>query len=198
MTDQLPASGGGHEGVLDGRPADEDALIDRVLSGDEAAFRTIYRAHAATLYRLALRLAGGRESAAEDVLQEAWARAIRRLAAFERRSSLRRWLIGIVVRCSLERIRADRRAADELPELQSVAGAASAPESRIDLERAFEALPPGYRAVLVMHDVEGYTHEEIAELMGISPGTSKSQLSRGRSWLRRALGADYRRMSHGG
>ncbi len=66
------------------------------------------------------------------------------------------------------------------------------PSQRIDLERAFERLPAGYRVVLVLHDIEGYTHDEVGELLGISPGTSKSQLSRARAWLRSALGPEYR------
>lgn len=173
-------------------PSDEGDLIAGVLHGDAAAFRLLYRAHAAPLFRLALRLSGGREPAAEDVLQEAWMRAIRRLSTFERRSSLRGWLSGIVVRCSLERIRADSRAGEWFPDLDVAAGPARAtPEASIDLERAFEALPPGYRAVLVLHDIEGYTHEDIAALLGIGAGTSKSQLSRARAWMRRALGSDY-------
>lgn len=171
---------------------EESPLIDRVLAGDEAAFLQLYRAHAPGLYRLALRMAGGREAAAEDVLQETWSRALRSLDRFERRSSLRRWLSGIAVRCSLERIRSDRRG-DELPleDMIPAPRGLDPVEERLDLERVFESLPPGYRSVLVLHDLEGYTHDDIAGLLGISAGTSKSQLARARAWMRRALGVDY-------
>jgi RNA polymerase sigma-70 factor (ECF subfamily) len=171
---------------------EESALIDGVLAGDEAAFRSMYRSHSPALYRLALRMSGGREPTAEDVLQESWSRALRSLPGFERRSSLARWLSGIVVRCSLERIRRERWAGEELPDESTLTAAArDRADERIDLERVFEALPPGYRSVLVLHDIEGYTHEDIAALTGVSPGTSKSQLSRARAFMRRALGFDY-------
>jgi RNA polymerase sigma-70 factor (ECF subfamily) len=170
--------------------AAESSLVDAVLAGDEASFRSLYCEHATALYRLALRLSGGREAAAEDVVQECWSRALRLLPRFERRAPLARWLSGILVRCALERIRADRRAAEPLPD--DVAGpAVRGAEERIDLTCLFERLPAGYRSVLVLHDLEGYTHADIAELLDISTGTSKSQLARARAWLRRGLGHDY-------
>jgi RNA polymerase sigma-70 factor (ECF subfamily) len=183
----------------DGRPArihgsgaGDDVLVDRVRAGDEAAFRQLYRAHAGPLYRLALRMCGGREQTAEDAVQEAWSRAVARLDRFDGRGSVRSWLNGFVVRCALERGRWERRGGEDLPNEDAwPAPSRDRPAERLDLERAFEALPPGYRAVLVLHDIEGYTHEDIARLIGVSPGTSKSQLSRGRAWMRRALGHDY-------
>jgi RNA polymerase sigma-70 factor (ECF subfamily) len=171
----------------------ESALIEAALAGDERAFRSMYRAETPAMYRLALRMTGGSSSAAEDVVQEAWGRALRALAAFERRATLRTWLSRIVARCALERVRWEQRAGETLPDPEHLADARPrGREERIDLERAFRALPDGYRAVLVLHDIEGYTHEDIGALLGVSTGTSKSQLSRGRAWLRQALGQDYR------
>jgi RNA polymerase sigma-70 factor (ECF subfamily) len=171
---------------------DEAAAIRAVLAGNEAAFRALYRAHAPALYRLALRMTGGSDTAAEDVVQEAWARAVRGLARLEARASLATWLGRITTHCALERIRWERRGGEALPEPEAIPSPGrESPLERVDLERAFEALPPGYRAVLVLHDVEGFTHEEIGGLLELSPGTSKSQLSRARAWLRRALGNDY-------
>lgn len=136
---------------------------------------------------------GGSGSSAEDVVQEAWARAVRALERFEGRAALRTWLSRIVVHCALERIRWERQAGEALVDPGSIpATGAETREERIDLERAFESLPPGYRAVLVLHDIEGWTHEDIAGLLDLAPGTSKSQLSRARAWMRRALGLDYR------
>lgn len=167
--------------------------MDSVLDGDEEAFRQLYRAHAERLFRHALRLTGGVDADAEDVVQEAWHRAVAGLEGFEGRSSLATWLAAIVTRCALERYRAERRTADmEAPEMPVEAGDGRA-SGRLDLERAFEKLPPGFRAVLVLHDVEGYRHTDIADLMGIAEGTSKSQLSRARARMRELLGEDYER-----
>lgn len=171
--------------------ADEARLIERTLRGDEEAFRSLYGAHEARLFRLALRMSGGVDADAEDVVQEAWRRAIRGLADFERRSSLGTWLSSIVVRCALERYRADRRPLETSVTEVPVGSGEPATSSRLDLERAFERLPPGFRAVLVLHDLEGYRHADIASLLGVSEGTSKSQLSRARARMRELLGESY-------
>jgi RNA polymerase sigma-70 factor (ECF subfamily) len=171
---------------------DEDrALVARVVShGDERAFGTLYDRHTGYLYALALRLTGGDAAAAEDVVHDAWVRASRRLTRFEWRSALRTWLAGFVIRCAAEAA----RAADEVVGHAEAAGAEdgtlTALADRVDLERAIAGLPPGFRQVLVLHDVEGYTHEEVGRLLGIEPGTSKSQLSRARAAVRRTLGEE--------
>jgi RNA polymerase sigma-70 factor (ECF subfamily) len=164
----------------------DTALVAAVLSrGDEARFRVLYRRHTPALFRLALRLSGGASADAEDAVQETWIRAGRRLASFRGDSAFRTWLSGILVnRCRetrRERARETDAAVDDEP--------CTAPPAaeRIDLERALAALAPGYREVLVLHDVEGYTHEEIAGLLGVDAGTSKSQLSRARRAMRAAL-----------
>ncbi len=168
--------------------SEEARLVGRVLDGDEAAFRKMYRAHVDRLYRLALRLTGGNDADAEDVVQEAWRRAVRGLGGFEGRSSLATWLSAIVTRCALEKHRADGPGVQAPgPRLE----AAPREHTVLDLERAFERLPPGFRAVLVLHDLEGYRHRDIAELLGCSEGTSKSQLSRARARMRELLGEDY-------
>jgi len=163
-------------------------LVDRVLSeGDEFAFRELYRRHSPILFRLAVRLLGGSDPDAGDVLQEAWCRAFEGLRRFSGGSSFRTWLAGVVVNCSREHIRA-RAQSRSLPS----AGLASppagpSPEREMDVRRALDALPDGFREVLVLHDVGGYTHEEIALVLEIAPGTSKSQLSRARRALRTEL-----------
>lgn len=186
----MPDRGGNAPGPGCGHTS-EAALVDRVLAGDEDGFRALYRAHATRLYRHALRLTGGDDADAEDVVQEAWRRAIRGLAGFEGRSSLATWLSSIVTRCALERYRRDRRITEGgVPDVSAAADDGSA-SSRLDLERAFERLAPGFRAVLVLHDLEGYRHADIADLLGVSEGTSKSQLSRARARMRELLGEDY-------
>ena len=179
-------------------PADAQAVTeDRetaaafLANGDEAAFRRLYGAHAPRLYLALLRLSGGREAAAEDLLQETWIRAASGLSGFGWRSSLQTWLYGIAVNVWRESVR--RRAGadislDAIPE-EPASPTPHSGDERLDLERALRELPVAGRAVLLLHDVEGYTHEEIAGLLEISSGTSKSQLSRARERLRRRLGA---------
>lgn len=173
--------------------ADEARLIAGVIGGREDAFRELYLAHGPRLYLLALRMTCGVDADAEDVVQEAWQRAVRGLEGFEGRSSLRTWLSGIVVRCALEKHRADGRTPDWLPVERPVGEEERGAPTRVDLERAFEQLPEGFRTVLVLHDLEGYRHTDIAELLGVSEGTSKSQLSRARGRMRELLGEDYAR-----
>lgn len=148
---------------------------------------------------MALRLTGGKHSDAEDVVQEAWMRAARRLAEFEWRSSLSTWLQSIVINCARERWRiatwtslddpgrVETEAREGLRTSHPASGTSHGASEAIDLERAIASLADGYRAVLVLHDVEGYTHPEIAALCGISEGTSKSQLFHARRALRARL-----------
>lgn len=175
------------------RPDDDDdrpLVAALVARRDPSAFGALYERHGAYLYRLALRLTAGDASAAEDVVHDAWLRAVPRLAGFEWRSRLRTWLAAFVINGARERFRdADR----ELPLTEQTSEHDTGPlrgaMDRVDLERALRTLPPKQRHVLLLHDAEGYTHEEIAELLAIDPGTSKSQLSRARAAMRRALGS---------
>lgn len=160
--------------------AGDRALVERFLAQrDDASFRPLYRAHTPALVALARRLAGD-VADAEDAVQETWIRAVRRLPGFRWESSLRTWLAGITVNCCREVVR--RRgplAAAAAPE-----PTAAPPNGTRELASLLAALPDGYREVLVLHDVEGYTHEEIGRLLEIHSGTSKSQLSRARRTLR--------------
>lgn len=157
------------------------------------------------LYGLANRLAGYDESRAEDILQQAWLRGLERLAGFRWDSQLRTWLCGIVVNCAHESRRRERHggvlsadaasgnrvSGDPASRHPTPAHATSADDAvrRIGLERALARLPDGYRHAIILHDVEGYTHDEIGRLLGISAGTSKSQLSRARGAMRSLLEA---------
>ena len=162
----------------------EAELIGAVESGDERAFRELYRLHTSAMYAMALRLLARNTADAEDAIQEAWLRAVRGFSGFRRESTLRTWLVGITVRCALEIGRRRTRRVDSARDPEMV----RAPDlERLDLEAALAALADGYREVVVLHDVHGYTHAEIASLLGIDEGTSRSQLSRARQILRRAL-----------
>jgi RNA polymerase sigma-70 factor, ECF subfamily len=165
----------------------DDLALVRAFLRDrgEDAFRTLYRAHTPALYALALRLTGGDQSEAEDLVQESWVRAVRALSTFRAQSALRSWLCGFLMNVRRERMRADWRTVDA-PDAEPLAEPNSH-EATLDLERAIGALPDGARDVFVLHDVYGYTHREIAGMLGIVEGTSKSQLTRARTLLRRSL-----------
>ena len=176
-------------------PPDEREQVRRFLAArDEESFLQLYRAHAGFLFRVLARVLGEERGDLDDVFQETWRRCADRLATFAFASSLRTWLCGIALNCAREALR-ERRAgftweAVELDELTDAADSEDAPEldaTPRELDAAIARLPAGYRAVLVLHDVEERTHEEIAELLGIRPGTSKSQLARARARLRRAV-----------
>ena len=178
------------EAMDDGR-SDRELAEAIVEDGDEAAFRVLYRRHTPRVYRFALRLVGGDVTEAEDVIQEAWLRAARSLARFRFDAAFHSWLCGIALNCVREQARRRGRSLVEVggdgweppPSVRD-------PGTIIDLERALELLPLGFRTVLVLHDVEGFTHQEIGDRLGISDGTSKSQLHHARRAMRQLLGGD--------
>ena len=174
----------------------DSSLISAVMAGDETSFRLLYRRHTPRLHALVLRFVGGTVDDAEDVLQETWIAAAAALDGFRHDATFRTWLTGIAI----NRCRALLRKRGRWTELGDDDSVIAAPVSlgaeRIDLERAIALLPPGYRAVVVLHDVEGYTHEEIAGLLGVATGTSKAQLFHARRALRALLEPDLHAQSH--
>jgi RNA polymerase sigma-70 factor (ECF subfamily) len=182
------------------RPAprvDERRLIERVLAGDAGAERELYDAHVERVYRLAFRMSG-RDDLAQDFTQDAFIRAFDRLAEFRGDAAFSTWLHAIAVSVVMNGMRKVKRFRTREAELGDDVAAAvpdgarreAEPDLKARLARAVDALPEGYRAVFLMHDVEGYTHEEIGAALGVQPGTSKAQLSRARAKLRQAL-ADF-------
>ena len=168
--------------------SDEQRTVAAYLaSRDEDAFRILYRQFSPRLYLLALRLTGRRVQDADDVLQETWIRACASLQRFRWESKLYTWLAGILVNCWRE---SRRKLWVETDALETVP---IPPREPSDVESLINALPERCRAVVVMHDIEGYTHDEIAAALGIASGTSKHQLHRGRTLLREWLGVK----SHG-
>ena len=146
------------------------------------------------MYRLAFRVAG-EEDLARDFTQEAFIRAFDRLPTFRRESSFGTWLYTIAMSVSLNGLRKVKRFRTREAPMDDamtigVATRRAEPDLKERLRQAIDALPEGYRAVFVMHDVEGYTHEEIATALSVQPGTSKAQLFRARAKLREAL-ADF-------
>jgi RNA polymerase sigma-70 factor (ECF subfamily) len=175
---------------LFGNAADRRLVKKFLSTGDERSFRQLYRRYTPCLYLLALRLLGGSAIDAQDAIQETWIRACRTLERFEWKSSLRTWLSGILINCVREANRERRRRKEEELQDDSAIATVRPPETTIDLEQVIARLPPGYRYVLTLHDIEGYTHEEIGALLEITAGTSKSQLYHARKALRSVLRED--------
>ena len=176
--------------------AADTRLVGRFLEmRDEELFRELYRRHAPALYRFALLRAGA--EAADDVVQETWLRAMRGLAGYRGAAAFRTWLTGIALNVCREGKGRRMRLVPAEPSLAAVPDPeppTSAGE-RKDLQWAIGKLPEAAREVLLLHDVEGHTHSEIGELLGIAPGTSKSQLHKARRALRASLADEGR--SHG-
>jgi RNA polymerase sigma-70 factor, ECF subfamily len=180
------------EGESDPRAA-ERALVARAQAGDLEAFEALYRAHVGRVYAVCYRMAGD-ATLAEELAQDVFVRAWQRLGSFRGESAFSSWLHPLTVNVALSERRSRRRRTSrfmstddpstyERHESRPMAGR----EEGFDLDRALATLPPGARSVFVLHDVEGYKHEEIAQMTGVATGTSKAQLHRARKLLREAL-----------
>jgi RNA polymerase sigma-70 factor (ECF subfamily) len=168
----------------------EGDLIARVARGDRGAFQSLFTRHESYVFWLVRRLAGSAVDA-EDVSQEVWLRVYSRARQFSGGEAFRGWLRTIVVRCCLDlRRRRQARGGDRLEEPGGEPPATRPPPAllRLDLERGLAALPEESRQVVVLHDVEGMGHAEIARALGISEEASRSRLSRARRALRERLG----------
>ena len=181
--------------------SDDRRLVENYLSRrDEDSFLQLYRAHTPALFRMAWRLGCLPAEDVDDVVQETWLRAARSFERFRFESSLRTWLTSVLINCVREaRRRTKEVAEDGQPEPMAPSRSISL---EIDIERAVAALPSGMREVFVLYDIEGFTLEEIAGLLNIHAGTSKSQLFTARRKLRDALGgrsqsAPARKTHHG-
>ena len=174
--------------------AGEDAiLVRRAASADVAAFETLYRRHHRRVHGVIVRLVGQAGARAEDLTQEAFVRAWQALPSFRFESAVSTWLHRLAVNTALMELRA-RRSRPLADDDEDALGSLSTPDTAgravlgRDLERAVATLPPRARAVLVLHDVEGWKHEEIAEELGMAVGSSKAQLHRARGLLRTRIG----------
>lgn len=178
---------------LSGVPTiDAETLDARAASaGDEGAFERLYRRHVARIHTLVRRMAG--PELADEITQDVFVRAWDKLSTFRAEAAFGTWLYRLAVNVVLSRRRSERseRAAllDDASAIEMEASRQAPTGLRLDLEAAMARLPEGARQIFVLHDVEGWTHEEIAEQLGLVPGTSKSQLSRARAALRSMLDA---------
>ena len=172
-------------------PAGSDA-VDAVLAaaGDAHAFERLYRGHVARIHGLARRMAGDDE--AEELTQMVFVRAWQKLGTFRGESKFGTWLHRVAInvilgrRASLKIERGRRQDGEEL--IESLPARPVATEHRLDFDAAIGRLPNGARQIFVLHDVEGYKHDEIARMLSINAGTSKAQLHRARMLLRGHLG----------
>jgi RNA polymerase sigma-70 factor (ECF subfamily) len=174
---------------------DKAAALDsirRAQAGDVNAFELLYREHAGRVFALCLRLQAGNSAEATELMQDVFIKAWRRLATFRGDCAFSSWLHRMAVNTMLENARSDkRRVARVLPmdDTSLLPGAArsSGVELKMDMEDAIASLPKGARLAFVLHDVEGYQHQEIAEQLSVSVGTVKAQLHRARRLLRERL-----------
>ncbi len=173
------------------RRAAELTLVRAAQGGDLLAFERLYRDNERKVFGLCFRLSGD-PALAEELTQEVFVRAWRKLASFRGESAFSSWLYPLTVNVAFSERRSRRRrdariVATEDPARLERTPRTPTPEAGFDLDKAIASLPPGARAVFVLHDVEGRTHEEIAALLKLAPGTSKAQLFRARRLLREAL-----------
>jgi RNA polymerase sigma-70 factor (ECF subfamily) len=169
---------------------DVSVLVRRAAAGDIAAFEQIYRDHVGRVHGAILRLVGMDRARAEELTQDAFVRAWQKLSSFRHESAFSTWLYRLGVNTALMDLRGRREEDPVDSAALELAAGGEVPfcaAERGDLERAVSNLPPRARAVLVLHDVEGWKHEEISLELGMAVGSSKAQLHRARGLLRRAL-----------
>jgi RNA polymerase sigma-70 factor, ECF subfamily len=178
----------------------EAEVIRLAQQGDAPAFERLYELHSRRVYSLCLRMVGN-TAEAEDLTQEAFLQLFRKIATFRGESAFSTWLHRLAVNVVLMRLRKKSAAETSLEEVTEPDEESGGPRrdfggpdlrltgsiDRVNLQRAVEQLPPGYKAVFVLHDVQGYEHNEIADIMGCSIGNSKSQLHKARMRLRDLL-----------
>jgi RNA polymerase sigma-70 factor, ECF subfamily len=167
-----------------------DDVVRRAQHGDVEAFESLYRSHAKAIYALCRRMVDD-NGEARELVQDIFVRAWERLTTFRGQSSLATWLHRLGTNVVLERLRATKRDSSRLIEGDdSTFGSRSTEaqlDTRMDLDAALVKLPGGARIVFVLHDMEGYSHDEIAQMTGIAPGTARAQLCRARRALTRLL-----------
>lgn len=173
--------------------AEDDDLVERCRRGDLSAFETIYQRHSTSMYNLAYRMVGN-ASDAEDLLQEIFLLAFNKLSSYQGQSALGTWLYRVATNRCLDHLRSRAKRyqtmTDSLDDKESLAPRAEkdTPAERMDLERSIAQLPDSYRAAFLLYDVEGFDHKEVAHILGVAEGTSKSLVHKARLKIRNTLG----------
>lgn len=169
---------------------DEREAVTRAAAGDRGAFEQLYRRHVGRVYGAIWRLLGGQHARAEELTQDAFIKAWQALPQFRGEAGFGTWLYRVAMNTAMMDLRArsggeDREVDDS--QIEQAPAPASSTGARLDLDRAVASLPPRARAVIVLFDIEGWSHEEIASQLGMAVGSSKAQLHRARSLLRERL-----------
>ena len=175
------------------RRIEEGRLVRQAQAGDLSAFERLYRENVRKVFALCMRMSSD-ATLAEELTQDVFVRAWQKLSSFRGESAFSSWLYPLAVNVALSERRTRRRrtsrfySTDDLTPFDKPGETkAAGPEAGFDIDKALATLPPGARAVFVLHDVEGYKHGEIGQLLGMAVGTSKAQLHRARRLLREAL-----------
>jgi len=171
-------------------PADVDDVVRRAQHGDVEAFEQLYRIHSPAVYALCRRMVGD-ERESRDLVQDVFVRTWQRLPTFRGQSALGTWIHRLAVNVVLEQLRSAKRDAlrfiDDADDALPARASEPQLDTAMDLDRALVHLPAGARSVFVLHDIHGYSHDEIAQMTGIAPGTARAQLWRARRALVRLL-----------
>jgi RNA polymerase sigma-70 factor (ECF subfamily) len=169
-----------------------DDVVRRAQHGDVQAFEVLYRTHAPAVHALCRRMTGGDERLCRDLVQDVFVRAWQRLPSFRGQSALATWMHRLAANVVLEHLRSAKRDGlrfldDAVDDALPARNVERQLDTRMDLDHAVAQLPAGARSVFVLHDVQGYSHDEIAEMTGIAAGTARAQLWRARRALMRLL-----------
>lgn len=174
----------------------DQQLIQRCLKNDMSAYRQLYDDHKDVLFNIAMRIHQNVQDA-EDVLQETFVRIFKALPDFKGESKLSTWIYRILLNTCFSNLKHKKSSAEKViylskEELAHATAQIENPDTGIILEQEITALPVGYRTIFVLHEVEGFAHEEIAKMLEITTGTSKSQLFKAKKMLRRRLKPFFR------
>lgn len=167
----------------------DSELVQRCKAGDVGAYEDLYKLHGQKLFALCYRMTGSREDA-EDILQEIFVILVKKIGSYRGDAKFSTWLHRIAVNASLDFMRKNKRNTevinDEMPQFYDALSARRMEQGQ-SIKKALMALPPGYRAVVVLHDIQGFKHKEIAQMRGTSEGAVKSQLFKARRKMRTML-----------
>ena len=188
----IPSAASPRQALPDSPTVSSPDVVRRAQAGDASAFEIIYRENSPRVFALCLRLSGGTRDDASELMQTVFIRAWRGLSTFRGDSTLSSWLHRLTVNAMLELARSDKRRTARVfsmedPDSLGAAALCASPDLHVDLERAIAALPEGARIAFVLHEIEGFQHDEIAAQLGVAAGTVKAQLHRARKLLIKAL-----------
>jgi|GEM_PF-1263671 len=170
------------------RMQDHGNLISRSVNGDRSAMEELYNRNFKIVFRIAYRMYPD-TGVAEEIANDTFVTAFKKLKSLKNEKAFQSWVIGIAVNLTRNRIRKDKYYFNENELNEAITEEANAGKHslQIDIQQALQSLPEGYQKVIILHDIEGFTHEEIGQILGLRTGTSKSQLYKARKRMRKIL-----------